>query len=212
MPCILVPPTSKLWKKFRDQLLNFLWLLEDVCNCPTHLAEVVPTPPSYIGAMDAAKAGIGGVWFPPGPAVPLLIHPHKKNSLQDPCLWRAPFPKLIQQAIVSASANQLGEILNSDLELCGTVAHSDILASTVPFPHLTTCNISDNTPAILAWCTKGSSTTTGPAAYLATCILSSSMSLPIQAGIVSYTWHCKHYGRRLQSFVAFKWLTTCVLF
>jgi len=151
-------------KEVRDQLLDFLWISEDVCNRPTHLAEVVPTPPSYFGAMDAAKAGMGGVWFPPGPAVPLSIHPHKKNSLQDPCLWRAPFPKFIQDAIVSSS-NPDGDVTNSDLELCGTVAHDDILASEVPVSHLTTCNLSDNTPAV-AWRTKGSTTTTGPAAYL----------------------------------------------
>jgi len=151
-------------KEVRDQLLDFLWISEDVCNRPTHLAEVVPTPPSYFGAMDAAKAGMGGVWFPPGPAVPLSIHPHKKNSLQDPCLWRAPFPTYIQDAIVSSS-NPDGDVTNSDLELCGTVAHDDILASTVPVSHLTTCNLSDNTPAV-AWRTKGSTTTTGPAAYL----------------------------------------------
>jgi len=154
----------KITREVRDQLLNFLWLSEDVCNRPTHLVEVVPTPPSYIGAMDAAKAGMGGVWFPPGPAVPLSIHPRRKNSLQDPCPWRSPFLKLIQQAIVS-SANLLGDISNSDLELCGTVAHGDILASTVPVAHLTTCNLSDNTPAVDG-CTKGSTTTTGPAAYL----------------------------------------------
>ena len=115
--------------------------------------------------MDAAKAGMGGVWFPPGPAVPLSIHPHKKNSLQEPCLWRAPFLEEIQQAIVSSS-NLLGDISNSDLELCGTIAHDNILASTVPVTHLTTCNLSDNTPAVV-WYTKGSTTTTGPAvAYL----------------------------------------------
>ena len=96
------------------------------------------------------------MWFPPGPAVPLSIHPHKKNSFQEPCLWRAPFPKEIQQAIVSSS-NPLGDISNSDLELCGTIAHAGILVSTVPVLHLTTCNLSDNTPAI-AWRTKGSTT------------------------------------------------------
>jgi len=103
-------------KEDRDQLLNFLWLSEVVCNCPTHLPEVVAsTPPPYDGAMDAAKAGMGGLWFPPRPAMRLLsIRPHNKNSLQDPCVWRASFPKLIQQAIVS-SANPLGNISNSTL-------------------------------------------------------------------------------------------------
>ena len=154
----------KITKEVRDRLLDFLWLAEDVCDRPTHLAEVVPTPPSYVGAMDAAKAGMGGVWFPPGPAVHLSIHPHKKNSLQDLCLWRAPFPPCIQDNLVSSS-NLQGTVTNSDLELAGTVAHDDILASTVPVSHLTTCNLSDNTPAV-AWRAKGSTTTTGPAAYL----------------------------------------------
>jgi hypothetical protein len=154
----------KITNEVRDQLRDFLWLSEDLCNRPTHLAEVVPTPPSYVGAMDAAKTGMGGVWFPPGPAVPLSIHPHKKNRLQEPCLWRAPFPPRIQRKLVSSS-NMHGTITNSDLELAGTVAHDDVLASTVSVSHLTTCNLSDNTPAV-AWRNKGSTTTTGPAAYL----------------------------------------------
>jgi len=79
----------KITKEVCDQLFHFLWLSEDVCNRPTHLAEVVPTPPSYVGAIDAVKAGMGGAWFPLGPAVLLSIHPHKNYSLQDPCLWRA---------------------------------------------------------------------------------------------------------------------------
>ena len=94
-----------------------------------------------------------------------VVHPSSnKNSLQYPCLWRAPFPEEIQQAIVSSS-NPLVDISNRNLELCGTVAHDDILASTVPVSHLTTCNLSDNTPSV-AWRTKGSTTTTGPVAYL----------------------------------------------
>jgi len=68
----------KITKEVRDQLLDFLWLLEDVCNRPTHLAEVAPTPPSYVGAMDAPKARMGGVWFPPGPVVLLSIHPQTR--------------------------------------------------------------------------------------------------------------------------------------
>ena len=33
----------------RDQLRDFLWLAKDIINRPTHLAEVVPSPPSYLG-------------------------------------------------------------------------------------------------------------------------------------------------------------------
>ena len=64
-----------------------------------------------------------------------------------------------------SSDNFTGKITNSDLELAGTIAHDDVLASTVPVHHLTTCAFSDNTP-VIAWQTKGSTTTSGPAVYL----------------------------------------------
>ena len=41
----------------------------------------------------------------------------------------------VQDAFVSA-ANLSGDITNSDLELAGTIAHDDILASTVLITHL----------------------------------------------------------------------------
>jgi len=154
----------KITPPVRDQLQDLLWLARDVCHRPTHLAEVVPTPPTYIGAMDAAKAGMGGVWFPPGPPAPLAILPPKKDQLSHPILWRYPFPPAVKAAVVSSS-HPTGTITNSDLELAGTLAHDDILATSVPVIHLTTCGLSDNTPAI-AWRSKGSTTTTGPAAYL----------------------------------------------
>ena len=155
----------KITSAVRDQLRDFLWLLaEDVAARPTHLAEIVPTPPSYFGAMDAAKQGMGGVWFPPGPAVPLAISPYTAHRLQQPCLWRSPFPLTVQQDLVSFK-NPNGTVTNSDLELTGTIAHDDILACAVPVAHLATCSLSDNTPAV-AWRTKGSTTTTGAAVYL----------------------------------------------
>ena len=148
----------------RDQLLDFLHLAQDVTSRPTHLAEVVPTPPTYYGAVDAAKAGMGGVWFPPGPPVPNAIQPPSNRRLHAPILWRQQFPESIQQDIVSFS-NPSGSITNSDLELAGTVAHDDILASATDVTHLTTSSGCDNTPSV-AWRGKGSATTTGPAAYL----------------------------------------------
>ena len=154
----------KITPTVRDQLKDFLWLANDVSSRPTHLSEIVPTPPTYYGAMDAARAGMGGIWFPPGPPAPLALQPHTQDQLQAPILWRAPFPQHIQNKLVSFQ-HPLGSITNSDLELAGTIAHDDILASEVPVHHLTTCSMSDNTPAV-AWRTKGSTTTIGPAAYL----------------------------------------------
>ena len=148
----------------RDQLLDFLHLATDVSNRPTHIAEVVPTPPTYIGAMDAAKSGMGGVWFPPGKPAPNAIQPSARQALQSPILWRTAFPEYIQQLLVSTN-NPSGTITNSDLELTGTIAHDDILANSTNVAHLGTCGLTDNTPT-MSWRQKGSTTTTGPAAYL----------------------------------------------
>ena len=151
-------------QQVRDQLLDFLHLAQDVTNRPTHIAEVVPTPPTYFGSMDAAKPGMGGVWFPPGPPQPNAIHPHRHVRLGSPILWRQRFsPKL--QSLLVATNNPTGTISNSDLELAGTIAHDDILANATSVAHLGICGLTDNTPA-MAWRRKGSTTTTGPAAYL----------------------------------------------
>ena len=154
----------KITDPIKDQLKDFLWLAQEVAGRPTHISEVVPTPPSYYGAMDAAKEGMGGVWFPPLMG-PLTVHHSQPNQLREPVLWRSRFPQMIQEAIVSAS-NPHGTITNSDLELAGAIAHDDILASALPITsHVSTCSFSDNTPAV-AWKAKGSTTTSGAAAYL----------------------------------------------
>ena len=134
--------------EIRDQLLlDFLHLAQDVVNRPTHLAEVVPTPPTYYGSVDAAKAGMGGVWFPPSLPVPNAIHPTAKRRLQGPCLWRFPFPEEVQSHLVSTS-NPTGSITNSDLELTGSITHDDVLATTVGVTHLTTYGMNDNSPTV----------------------------------------------------------------
>ena len=50
----------------KDQLKDLLWLDQDVKNRPTHIGEIVPTPPTYYIAADTAKPGIRGIWLPPG--------------------------------------------------------------------------------------------------------------------------------------------------
>ena len=150
--------------EIRDQLQDFLWLAKDITSRPTHLAEIVPTPPTYFGAMDASKSGMGGVWFPPDLQLSGAVLPHSSHRLDAPTLWRYKFPSTLQSKLVSLD-NPSGTITNSDLELAGTVAHDDILSSLVPVSRLTLSSFSDNTAAI-AWRTKGSTTTSGPAAYL----------------------------------------------
>ena len=148
----------------KDQLKDLLWLATSLKDRPTHLAEIVPTPPTYIGAVDAAKKGMGGVWFNMPVRLPLSIQPQPADRLQRPTLWRARFPPAVQEQLVSFE-NPTGSITNSDLELSGTIGHDAVLAHEVPVQHLTTCTLTDNTPTV-AWRQKGSVTTTGPAAYL----------------------------------------------
>lgn len=107
---------------------------------------------------------MGGVWFPVQEKEPLALYPQHEDQLQQPLLWRAPFPQSMQDEIISTD-NPTGTITNSDLELAGPIGHDAVLASEVPTQHLTTCTFTDNLPTV-AWRGKGSVITTSPAAYL----------------------------------------------
>eukprot|EP00536_Pseudo-nitzschia_multiseries_P019377 jgi/Psemu1/60416/gm1.60416_g len=61
--------------------------------------------------------------------------------------------------------NPQGTLNNSDLELVGSIAHNDVLAQAAGVNACTTHNCYDNTAAVY-WQRKGTTTTTGPAAYL----------------------------------------------
>ena len=41
-------------------LQDFCWILKNICNLPTTIAEVVPLKVSALGHHDAAKNGTGG--------------------------------------------------------------------------------------------------------------------------------------------------------
>ena len=96
--------------------------------------------------MDAAKCGMRGVWFPPGPPATNSIQPLSSHALQQPILWHTHFPEYIQKMLVSQT-NPSGTITNSDLELALTIAHDNILTNTTSVAHLYTCSLTDNTPA-----------------------------------------------------------------
>jgi len=133
----------------RAQLDDFEALAADLHLRPTRLAEIVPDIPSGIGAVDAAKPGMGGVWFVDG---------------APPLLWRAPFPPHIQARLVS-DHNPRGDLSNSDLELAGVVAHQDILAQSVNARERTFALLNDNSPAV-SRASKGSISSRDSAAYL----------------------------------------------
>jgi hypothetical protein len=141
-----------LTDEVHDALDDIRHITTDLTERPTHLREIIPREPSITGACDAAKAGMGGVLF---------------GATQAPVLWRASFPADIRAQVV-ATNNPTGSITNSDLELAGTIAQHDIAAQLGAVRHRTIGTLTDNTPA-LAWQRKGSTTTTGPAAYLLRC-------------------------------------------
>jgi len=113
----------------------------------------VPIAPTFVGATDASKAGMGGFWLP------TTINTRSTS----PIVWRAPFPTSISDRL--ASATNKGHLTNSDLELAALVTGSAVAAATPSSTrHALFCAV-DNTPA-LAWTAKGSTTSTGPPAFL----------------------------------------------
>jgi len=139
----------RLSDRMRDQLADFEYLAASLSHRPTRLSEIVPDHPSALGACDASKRGMGGVWFLPN----------------GECLvWRQAFPAAVQTCLVS-SANMSGTITNSDLELAGILAHQDVLTHTADVRECTVAVLNDNTPAI-SRCQKGSITSDSAAAYL----------------------------------------------
>jgi hypothetical protein len=131
--------------------------LEDLCTLlcilasrPTHVQELVPDMPHYVGYHNAAADGMGGVWF----------------SLVDnmpPVVWRAAFPHDIASAVVS-DGNPEGRLTNSDLELVAEVMAVGIaLAITSNIKHVPLGTLCDNTPTV-SWIEKMASKAKGPTA------------------------------------------------
>ena len=151
-----------LRKGVHNALDDFRWLLQDIANRPTRMAEVVPLNPSAIGYHDASGKGAGGVWFK-GPA----LHPRhnpKDKPLPNPIVWRLEWPKHIQDALVTED-NPFGTLTNSDLELAGGLLHLEAIANNFDVRERTILSKTDNL-ATLYWQRKGSATTTAPPAHL----------------------------------------------
>ena len=86
------------------------------------------------------------------------------NGSVAPVLWRHKFPEWVQRDLVSFN-NPNGSINNSNLELTGSIAHNGVLARHADVRERTIHNYYDNMATIF-WQQKGSTMTTGSAAYL----------------------------------------------
>jgi hypothetical protein len=102
-----------------DFLNDLRWLVRNLHARPTCLQEIIDTALGAIGPSDAAASGMGGVLFIPA-----------RDGTITPLLWRSPFPRAIQQDLVS-TANPAGTTTNFDLELAGTIAQHDVLVQHV---------------------------------------------------------------------------------
>ena len=116
----------------RQHLNAFASLAASLCKRPTYLAETVPQDPSFLGATDAAKMGMGGDF---------CDHTGQGH------VWRCPFPEHIQKRLVSAD-NPKGDITNSDLEHAGILAQVSLISEEFDPTHATLKTGSGNTPAV----------------------------------------------------------------
>jgi hypothetical protein len=134
----------------RAALEDLCTLLQILASRPTHVRELVPDIPQYVGYHDAAAEGAGGVWF----------------SLVDnmpPTVWRAAFPQDIASEVVSDD-NPAGRLTNSNLELAAEVMAVRIaLAVALKVKHVPLGTLCDNKPTV-SWIDKMASKAKGPMA------------------------------------------------
>ncbi|CAK9058977.1 Uncharacterized protein (Fragment), partial [Durusdinium trenchii] len=131
-------------------LRDFRWILNNLSERPTRIAELVPLLPSALGHHDASGAGAGGVWFPAQG-----IHP-RHGKLSPPILWRYQWPQKIASQLIT-DKNPHGTISISDLELAGGLLHLDVLCQHYDARERTILSKTDNL-ATLYWQRKGSAT------------------------------------------------------
>jgi hypothetical protein len=98
----------RLGRYVHSFLDDFHWLANGLASRPISMLEVVPShSPETQGAYDASGKEMGGVHFVPSTNGPI-----------QPYLWRSPFPTKVARQLVS-TANPMGKVSNSDLELAG---------------------------------------------------------------------------------------------
>jgi hypothetical protein len=143
----------RLTDQVHAMLRDFPALTTVLQSRSTRISELVPSmTPATMGAQDAAGKGMGGVHLVPSP-----------DGSIAPLLWRAKFPRSVQNRLVTY-ANPAGTITNnSDLELSASIVQHDVLARKVDVREATILNFSDNTPTVY-WQRKGAVSSAGPAA------------------------------------------------
>lgn len=122
-------------------------LIADLAKRPTHVDELVPRTPDFVGYCDACATGAGGVWF-------------GGNIGLEPLVWRVHFPPDIANAVVSET-NPDGSVTNSDLELAGVVLRHIALKTHTCVAHKQLGAYCDNSPTVV-WVDRMASRATSP--------------------------------------------------
>lgn len=133
----------------RHHIDTFASLAASLCHRPTHLAEIVPEDPSFLGTVDAAKMGVGGPFY---------------CDKGKPYVWRFAYPDSVQRLLVSAD-NPTGTITNSDLEHSGLICQTMMLSHYFDVRYATISTGCDNVPAV-SRVNKGAIPHEGAAAHL----------------------------------------------
>ena len=136
-------------RNLRHHIDSFASLVASVCDRPTYFAELVEQDPSLAGTTDAAKMGMGGVYF---------------DHTEQGWVWRLPFPLDLQARLASAE-NPKGDVTNSDFEQAGTQGQVRAMATTHDLHYATISTGMDNTPA-LGRLNKGAVSSDGAASFL----------------------------------------------
>jgi hypothetical protein len=146
-------PRVRLSHLVKQSLQDWGVLATELATEQTPIQSLVPTPPTFLGTVDASGSGLGGCWIPT-PLAPTT----------SAYIFRQAFPAHIQQELVSV-ANPSGSITNSDLELAALVFGAALVRHLHPSQHASLLCASDNT-ATVTWTSKGSTSSTAARALL----------------------------------------------
>ena len=120
-------------------LKDFRTLLLASSKMPTHVRELVPGVPDYVGHCDACVVGAGGVW-------------HSGTDPLNPTVWRVRWTQKIKEKFITTS-NPHGTLSISDLEMAGLLIHYMVLESFMQLRHKHIGAYCDNTPTV-SWAYK----------------------------------------------------------
>ena len=120
----------------REALGDWLQLIKDLAQRPTHINEIVSKKVDFYGYCDACNTGAGGVWLP-------------LDGHCEPFLWRVQWPPDIVKKL-----SEYDQLSISDAECAGVLLHQMALEQVVSdLEHAKTVTFCDNTPAV-SWVTR----------------------------------------------------------